>query len=228
MRVTVFCAVLVLSSGCHIESWKYKTYPENPFPEVQVVAILPFLNHTSERKLKTDEFANIFASEILKFDGFRVVRPRVVALTLGEGEEIRTLEDAIRVGRRVKADAVFVAAVTDYDPYRPPKIGISVQFLRVASREITDTEIDRITQCASWRRGPLTLGRKQAGHWMSAFERVYDSHQEKVRRELTAYCDAQEAKDSPFRGDEEFIAVQSRFMQFVSNQVINDVLTYTE
>ena len=227
MRAAGLCTILVLS-GCHIESWKYKTYPDNPFPDVQVVAILPFINQTPETRLKTEEFSNIFASEILKFDGFRVVRPRVVAMTLGEGEEIRTLEDAIRVGRRLKVDAVFVAAITDYDPYRPPKIGISVQFLRVASREISDSEIDRIVQCASWRRGPLAMGRKEAGHWMGAFERVYDAHQESVRRELTAYCDAQEGDDSAFRGDEEFIAVQARFMQFVSNQVINDVLTFAE
>ena len=161
MRKTGLCVVMLLS-GCLMESWKYKTYPENPFPDVRVVAILPFINQTSERKLNTEEFSNILASEILKFDGFQVVRPRVVAMTLGEGEEIRNLDDAIRVGRRVKADAVLVAAITDYDPYRPPKIGISVQFLRVASREITDREIDRIVQCASWRRGPYPAAPEEA------------------------------------------------------------------
>lgn len=226
MRRAILLALCL--SGCAFESWKYKHYPENPFKDIEVVAILPFMNQTAEAKLETEEFANVFASELLKFEGFRVVRPIMILAAAEPGEKIRTADDAIRLARRLKADAIVAAAVTDFHPYHPPRVAVSVQVLRVGAREISEGEIDRITQSASWRRGPFALSRDKAGHLLAAFEKVYDSHQESVRREVVAYAQAQEESDTPFEGEREFLAVQSRYLQFVSNQVIRQILRHAE
>ena len=228
MRRGAVLASLVLASGCAAGSHKYTKYPENPFPDVRIVAVLPFMNHTGQENVPVDEFGEILASEFLKFRGFRVVRPRAVSRLVEPGREIRSFDEARRIGTRVKADAVVVAAVTDYDPYRPPRLGVSIQFLRIQPREVTDAEIDRIVRSASWRLGPLGMGRQQAGYWMRAFERVYDAHQETVRGELRRYAASHVEGDGPFRGDGEFVAIQSRFMQFVSNQVAHEILALSE
>jgi hypothetical protein len=216
-------ALFLTSCGC-LESWKYKFYPPNPFEDIEVVAILPFINQTHNAVIDGEEFGNILASELAKFDGFRPVRPQMLRLAMAPGEKgPSTVEEALNLARRVKADAVLACAVTDYDPYMPPKVAVSVQFLRVASRRMDVSDVDALTRSASWRRGPFVMSRERAGHFMASFETVYDAHEERIRWELSQYVQAQEAGDTPFTGDREFLFVQSRFMQFVSNQVIHRI-----
>lgn len=218
-------ALLVLPLGCAFESLKYKSYPPNPYPDLQKILILPFYNHSLEARMDGVEFANLMANELLKFDGFQVVRPQQI---LAAGAAVpRNAEDALRLARQAKVDAVIVVAVTDYDPYDPPRVGVSVQFLRAQGRSLSGADIDRIVQSASWRRGPLEMSREKAGNWMDAFETVYDAHEERIRREVVAYAQAQEESDSPFVGEKEFLAVQSRYLQFVSNQVLNRLFDRT-
>ncbi len=220
--------LLLLASGCSVfESAKYKTYPWNPYPDVENVAILLF-TRAAEPPIDAIEFGNIFASEMLKFGGFRVVRPQALRLALQEegqsGTATSEADLVLRAARRLKADAAVLAEITDYDPYEPPRIAISVTLLRAAGRSLSDAQIDRMVRSPSWRRGPVALTREQAGHWMGSFERVYDAHQESVRDEIIAYSQAQDETDTPFERGREFLAVQSRFIQFVSNQIINEIV----
>ena len=187
--------------------------------------VLPFINQTRDPKLDTLEMANIMANEITKFDGLRVIRPFQI-LAAGGGAPT-SMDDVLRWGRQAKADAILVAAVTDYDPYEPPRIAISLQFLRVQPRAMSAADIDKIVQSASWHRGPFALGREKAGNFIDAFEIVYDSHEERIRKELLAYAQASEDRDSPFSPDREFMVVQSRFLQFVSNQLLNRLFDRT-
>ena len=218
---------LALLSGCSIESWKYKSYPPNPCPDLQVVAVLPVFNSTLDGKFDGMEYGNIIASELIKFDGFRVLRPIDFKRAMEAGEKINSVEDVLRISRKMKADAVLVTQITDYDPYDPPRIGINVQFLRTQGRTLSGADIDRIVQSASWRRGPLAMTRERAGNWIDAFETVYDAHEERIRKEAIQYAQAQEGEDTPFVGEKEFLAVQSRYMQFVANQLLNRLFDRT-
>jgi hypothetical protein len=213
--------LFLLAGSCGVESWKYKSYPPNPFPDVRTVAVLPVQNGTLDGRFDGFEFGNILASELVKFDGFRVLRPVDFKKAMEAGEKITSLDDVLRVARKMKADALLVLQITDYDPYDPPRVAVSAQLLRAQARTLSSGDIDRIVQSASWRPGPLALTREKAGHLVAAFETVYDAHEERIRKELIAYAQAQEGSDSPFAPDREFMAVQARYLQFVSNQVIN-------
>ncbi len=212
---------LVLLSGCAaFESWKYKAYPANPYPDIHVVAVMPVFNHSLEPRVEGMEFANLLASELSKFEGVRAIRPQVLRKALPEADKPVALEDLLKAARLHRADAVIVAAVTDYDPYDPPRIGLSVQFLRTSGRALSSAEIDRIVQSASWRRGPVPLARDQAANLIAAFEAVYDAHEDRIRKEIVQYAHAQDQSDTPFAGEREFLAVQARYLQFVSNLVV--------
>ena len=145
-------ALLLLAlSGCGVESWKYKEYPANPYPDIHTVAVLPVFNHSTQAAFDGEEVGNILASELLKFPGFRVVRP--AALRAGGEGPPRSVEDAVRLGRRLKVDAVLVAVVTDYDPYDPPRVAMAIQFLRTSNRAVSSADVDRLVQSSSWRKG---------------------------------------------------------------------------
>lgn len=214
-------ALLLLAlSGCGVG--KYEEYPANPYPDIETVAVLPVFNHSNQPAFDGEEAGNILASELLKFPGFRAVRP--AALRASGEPPPRSVEDAVRLGRRLKVDAVLVAVVTDHDPYDPPRTSMAVQFLRTSNRVVSSADIDRLVQSSSWRKGPLEMSRDRAGHWIAAFEGVYDAHEERIRREVVQYAKAQQGSDTAFREEREFLAVQSRWLQFVSNQVLNRLI----
>jgi len=190
---------------------------ERPLADMGLVAVLPFQNRTGV-PFDGDEFANILASELLKSGVSRVVRP---AQLQQPGEMPRSVTDAIRLARRARADYVLACAITDYDPYDPPRVAVSVQILRVQGSTLTGQDLDRLLQSASWKNGALSS--RDGAHAAGAFEVVLDAHDPATRRALRAYA---ERRESAFAGEREFLAVQSRYLQFVSNQVVQRLFTH--
>lgn len=213
----ILLVALLASGGCSAGGLRYPDSPGNPFPGIESVAVLPVLHRTAKPSFDGDEFGDILASELLKTPGFRVLRP---AALRGQAPPL-SVEDAVRLGRRLKVDAVLVAAVTDHDPYDPPRIAVSVQFLRASSRAVSAEDVDRLVRSASWRQGPFEVSRERAGHWVAAFEEVFDAREERTRRDLVAYVEGRVASDSAFLGEREFLAVQSRYFQFVSHRILH-------
>jgi hypothetical protein len=225
IRALAFALLATALCSCeYFESWKYKTYPPNPFPDLQTIAVLPFINQTQAAKFDGDEIGNIMANELAKFAGFRPIRPQMIRAALAGGKGPSSMDEAVQLGRRLQADALLVCAVTDLEAYVPPRMSVAVQFLRVSARKISAADVDRMVQSASWRKGPLPMTREKAGHAVASFEDVYDAHEERIRQELVQYAQAQEGSDTPFTDEREFMSVQPRFQQFVCNQIINHII----
>jgi hypothetical protein len=211
---------LILAVGCAIEGSPFKAAPR-PQENVRVVAVIPFQNGALDARFDGADFANILSSEIAKLEGFRAIRPQDLKRAMETGEDVNRLEDALRAARQSKADAILAVNVTGYDPYDPPHIAISVQLLAAHPRSLSGAELDAIVQAGSWRRGPFSLTRDSAGHALAAFETVFDAREERTRRKLSSYAQANGAGDSSLPPEREFLAVQSRYLQFVSAQVLN-------
>jgi hypothetical protein len=201
--------ILTLALGCT------SAPAEPPAPEIRVVAILPFIDETGRAAFDADEFGAILASEFVKASGVRAIRPQHLRAGLEPGEKIAGVQDAIRAARRAGADTVLACAVTDYDPYDPPRISIHAQLLSVESRAMSTQAVDHLIQSASWRKGPLPMTRDAAGHALAAFEEVYDARDASTRTLLAAYAKRTSLRES------DFLAIQPRYLQFVSSQIIH-------
>lgn len=161
------------------------------------------------------EFAQILALELLREARARVIRPGS-----GEGAFPHRDEDLVRRARALGADAVIAAALVDCDPYDPPRLALRVQLFRATPREMSGEEIDRLVGSASWRKGPVALSPQGAAYAAAAFEAVYDARDEEVRAELRAFARRRGRGDSAFPEEREFLAVQSRYFEFVAHQVV--------
>jgi len=206
-------AILVLLSGCV----DFDPVDPEPATSFRVVAVLPFADQTGGSTFDADGFANILASELARISGVRVIRPAQIRAA---GLEIATTDDAVRIGRRVRADAVLACAITEYDPYDPPKVSVAAQFLRVDAGPRSARDLDRVLQSGSWRRGPLAMSREGAAHAVVAFEGVYDSRHRETRGALRQYVKGR------VETEWEVLAVQSRYLTFVSNQMISRIFAY--
>ena len=215
--------VLILAAGCAgSSSTSSEAPPSTPLRDVRTLAVLPVYNQTGQPTFDGEEFGTVLATELLKVPGYRVVRP---AALRAAGQTVpRTAEEALRLGRTLKADAVLVVAVTDHQPYDPPRIAVSVQLFRTSPRGMSGSELDRLVESASWKRGPLEMSADKAGHWIAAFEELFDAREERVRGKIRQYARTEHESDSGFLEEREFLAVQSRFFQFVSSQILRRAL----
>lgn len=195
--------VLALIAGCR----DVDPEPQRMAGETRQVAILPFVDETGRAGFDGDEFGEILANEFVKTRGVRVIRP---AHLKSLGDKIESVGDALRVARKLGADTVLACAVTDYDPYDPPRIGVHVQVLRTEPRTLSTRDLDVLLQSASWKKGPLPLTRDHAAHAVTAFEAIYDAREAATRSKVEA------AAVRP----SEVYAVQSRWLQFVSTQLL--------
>lgn len=104
---------------------------QNPIPGLTSVAVVPFFNLTQEPNEVVDgrRFALAYFSELQKTSGFEVVPVGVTEAAILRNElDLRDPDDALKLAKILKVDAIVIGAVTDYDPYYPPRIGMQVDW----------------------------------------------------------------------------------------------------
>jgi len=176
--------------------------------------VVRLLGHPEVPGFDGEAFGSILASEFVKAAGVRAIRPAQIRGALNPGERLRSVDDAVRVARRLGADTILACALTDYDPYDPPRVAVHAQLLRADSRALSAEDLDRLLQSASWQRGPFPMTRDNAGHALAAFEEVYDANDRRTRKLLASYAERTTLRES------EILALQPRYLEFVSNQII--------
>ncbi|MFN8738542.1 MAG: hypothetical protein ACK5YR_01365 [Pirellula sp.] len=126
---------LTLVSGCAaFPDIKHKPQYHNPFPELTVIAILPFRNQSQEPTLSGARVSMAYYNELQSIPGFEVLPVGVVETQLAYFETqvikrtISTTEDFQNFARSIGADAVLQGAVTDYHAYYPPRMTLKVNW----------------------------------------------------------------------------------------------------
>ncbi len=126
----VLLLICLLASGCAaIPAVKHQPQFHNPFPQLHRVAILPFFNLSSEPTVDQDAVAEAYFNELQRIPGFEVMPPGVVKRWL-ELNRIRIdgATDFQLLARNLGVDVLVRGAVTEYSPYYPPRIGLSVDW----------------------------------------------------------------------------------------------------
>lgn len=124
--------MMILSCvGCEIMPMKrLKPVLKNPFPSIETVAVVPFVNKSNNPNLDGSMFARAYASELQKIDGFdalpvRTVEERMKAAGI---TSLSNAEDARLLCRILGVDAVVLGRINDYQGYRPFQLNITVEW----------------------------------------------------------------------------------------------------
>ncbi len=120
----------MLVAGCAaIPDVRHEPQFHNPFPQLHRVAILPFYNLSSEPTVSQDEVAEAYYNELQRIPGFEVMPPGVVKKWLEANRvQIDSTTDFQLLARGLDVDVLIRGAVTEYSPYYPPRIGLSVDW----------------------------------------------------------------------------------------------------
>jgi hypothetical protein len=188
----------LVSTGCVLR--RAVSEAEPPAAPPQVVVVAPVLNLSNSTDWDPLKVTDILASEFQSFPGVVVipVNRTLAALTLLGKSAVETPEDALELARALNADATVVAAITEYDPYDPPIVGIVMQWY-IPARQEPSPEFDPVS--ASRQAGevaPAAATEPEATVPAWQFQRVYNGADPAVRADIRSFAAGRTGPRSPY------------------------------
>lgn len=125
--------ICLLATGCSlVPDARPRERFHNPLPQLHRIAVLPFFNQSTEPTLNQTAVAEAYYAELQLIPGFEVLP---VGVSAGAWDQFVAIRGEPRGGadfqelaRFLGVDAVVVGAVTDYDPYSPPRLALTVRW----------------------------------------------------------------------------------------------------
>jgi hypothetical protein len=133
--VALWAILLVISagSGCSIvPDARHRDRYHNPLPQLHRIAVLPFFNQSNEPTLNQTQVGEAYYAELQAIPGFEVLPVGVASRAWDQfialhGEPMDGA-DFQEFARFLGVDAVVVGAITDYTPYSPPRLAMTVRW----------------------------------------------------------------------------------------------------
>ena len=117
----------MLAIGCQARNES----PQAPAPATRSIslAVVPAINLSGSFDFDPISLGDLMASELTQLGGVRVVGVnRVLAMMAELGlTELQSPEEVSELADRLGTDGILVFAITEYDPYDPPVVGMSAQ-----------------------------------------------------------------------------------------------------
>ena len=129
---------------------------------------------------------------------------------------IKNQDEAVRLARRAKADAVIVGEVTDYDPYMRPRMGMTMRLIATGSTETAAQAIAELTQWGVPRTG--SGGSAGAGGVVYLRQQTFDSTMGSVGVDVSKYGYTHFNENNPY-GTEVYMRSMNKYYDVVANQL---------
>jgi len=224
-------AAWVLAGGGLVAAWaigcRSASRQEIEYPPVwgpKTFAVAPALNASGSRDFDPVRVGDLAASELAGITGVRVIGvSRVMAaLANSRRDAIRSPADALQVARDVGADGIIVFAVTEYDPYEPPVVGLSMQLY--APRD-PFALASAAPAAASSPAGP-TDGQEhpEAGRPWAQVQRVFNASHDAVVADVKEYARKRDAEGSAY-GWRKYLVSQELFLRFCLRAALAELLS---
>lgn len=191
--------------------------PVSPYPHPRSVVVFPLLNHSPSDDFDVLVATDTLVDELSQFEGLVVLptnRPLQILLQRGQTHPT-SLEQAREITAALGADGMILGAVNEYHPYRPMKLGMTLQLYWIRA--------DMNSEGAD----PVTLSRTPAGgeaHFRSPTDPVAQAHavidagRNDVTERVRAYSAWRQGVDSAY-GWRRYLVDRQAFLQFVCHEM---------
>lgn len=126
---------------------------------------------------------------------------------------VMNTDEAVKIARRAKADAVIVGEVSDYDPYMRPRMTVSMRLIATGNTETAAKAIAELTQ---W--GVPRLGSGSGGGAIYIRQEVFDSSIGSVGLDVSRYGRSHFVDDHPY-DTEVYLRSMSHFYDVVASEL---------
>ena len=198
MVLVAFIVGMAIPAGCaRRDNSTVQLRPGAP----TVVAVAPVLNLSNSADWDALKVTDVLASELQSFPGVAVipVNTVVAALALTGRSSVETPQDAIDLARELGADATLVAAITEYQPYDPPIVGLILQWY---PRRLVSPPPTRFDPVSASRQAtevaPVEYSDEAILAPLIQVQRVYNAADRELRKEIRVYANKCRRYDSSY------------------------------
>jgi len=220
--IAVCLAVLVLA-GCHYYSppsdralkkrYAADDYPANPIPGLKQVAIVT-LDASVTDHADLLAFTTALHTQLQSIEGLEVAPDRA-ALDTMDAYGLVLPRDGLKLADTMHVDGLFVAIVTDYNPYGQPAASVGLVLFSRATAPVRRADIDRIVQGGR----PLALPTSETSKPVTAVFGVFDASQATTRKHIEWFAAGQSVGEAGL-GWERYYRSMPLFMRFVSYEMV--------
>ena len=196
-----------------------------------VIAVAPAINLSGSKEIDPVKLGDLMASELGQIDGVDVIGVNRVLAALNPKDrgtwdgsarvtQIRDPAEAVRIADQLGADGILVFAVTEYDAYDPPTVGIGAQ---VYSGSGTSRRVDG---SAGHGASDSTQVEDVAEEMLvprAQVQRVFRSSREDVLKEVEAYGKDRDARKSAY-GWRRYVVSQEDYFRYCCHAVLRDLM----
>jgi len=176
-----------------------------------VVVVAPVLNLSNTGEVDTRKITDTVASELLSFPGLSVIPVNLSAAALARRGKVRveTPREALELAGEFAADATLVAALMEFDPYFPPRVGLVMQWYE------PPVEPSRSEDEAGGRPPAVPAGQGQRG---------YDAASSEVLDDVERFGRRRKGGQSPY-GWRKYVVSQELFVRYCCWATIRTMLS---
>ncbi|HUO06933.1 MAG TPA: hypothetical protein VM008_01260 [Phycisphaerae bacterium] len=186
---------------------------QSPYKGTRTFAVAPTVNLSGSRDFDVLAVSDTLFEELQQVQGLNVL-PVNKTLAAMQRLGIRTIDSpqmAQHLAEFLGADAIVIPAVSSYDPYNPPKIGMILQLY--TARQTADAPPPSTMPGASWG-GPIAGPNDHQP--VSQVAAVFNASNQTVLRELRDFAQGRTQHDSALQ-DEKFLLDADAYTRFVCN-----------
>lgn len=226
-QAVVFAGLLGCNPGPKVDTreWLYVS----PYNEPRSLAVTVFMNQSGSDALDTVVVTDEFYTELQQVPGLEVVPVNRVLAAMDELHmpAVRSPDDAVRLADHLDVDGVIVGAVTRYDPYWPPIMGMAVQLygrVQPEKTEVAEEKPQPPPQPWDFSRmpTPFSLGDTHPLKPQAMVMRIYDAGRDDVIGRLKAYSRERGGDATPMQWRKQ--ATRRNYLRFVAHEMIGELL----
>lgn len=193
-----------------------------PYSQPMTIAVAPALNFSGSSNWDPVRAADLMASELSQVPGVNVVGVnRVLAVLARQGRGgIVSPAHALEVCDQLGADAILVFAVTEYEPYVPPVVGLAAQLYGPRAPE---TGFDPVAASRLARPFPTDSPAGDPVRPWAQVQRTFNAAHDAVQKAVQSYAKPRDAGRSAF-GWRKYLASQELYLRFCCYSVLGEMM----
>ncbi len=129
---------------------------------------------------------------------------------------VKNVDEAVRLARRAKADAVIVGEISDYDPYTRPRLSLTMRLIATGTTETAAQAIAEMTQWGIPRSGSGGVG--GGGGTIYVRQQSFDSSVGSVGMDVSIYGRTHFVDNHPY-DTEVYIRSMTHYYDVVASQL---------
>jgi len=194
--------------------------PETRPPRI-VVAVPPARNLSNSGNWDPVRVADELSAALMEVPGIEVipVNRTLGALHVLGLDELESADDAYALMEQTGADAAMVAAVTEFNPYDPPRVALTVQWYDGVRPE----PVGAVDPVALSRASTTVAPRPAERRPIAQVQRVYDAADQKLLADLRDFALRRDGRDSPY-GWRAHAKSTALFIRYISCSVVETIL----